>query len=231
MSILSYLQRGFNSIASLRFFSFTSSHESLIATQISSSPDHNILDNCKATDNKQQIPSEFTYIFDSMADEKDVIYNPNVLQTTESRLRSIFSNCPKEIENLFTMMVLHKTVNDMSVWSYDSQNEREHRSKLFVGIATEVCSKIRALGYWSNFIDPTSGIPFEGPYSNETFTDCDEDFAGLSDNLQLEDIGCCRALKHINWGFNVFPGLIVCSAPQDVVMNAYNSSLLSSSLN
>lgn len=224
MSLISYLQRGFNSIASLRIFSITSPQVESIQSSHTPAPLNPAnAENCLTFEYNQQMSGDLA--FDKLVTEKDVTFNSNMLQTTVDRLKSVFTDCPEGAGSISSMMALSKTVYDMSVWSFDSQKERDSQTKIFVSIAKEVCTKIRSLGYWSNFIDPTSGMPFEGCYSNEPLTDCDEDFPGLTNDLQLEDIGCCRALKHAQWGFNVFAGLIVCTAPQEIALDAYNSSL------
>jgi hypothetical protein len=139
------------------------------------------------------------------------------------RLKSLFQEFPQSSQ-LTPVLVLYHTNTNMSVWSYDSHSEREKILKAFTQISLSVTKVIKAEGYWCDFIDPTSGMPYHGSYSNETFTECDEDFYRLSESLSLEDIGCCRALRHEDWGFNVFAGLLITNAPKELAIEVYQST-------
>lgn len=134
------------------------------------------------------------------------------------RLCSVFGSDNSTINPL---LIMYHTEFDMSVWSYDSQLERERLTNDFCSSAEKIVKNLTDKGYWCDYIDPSSGLPKYGSYSSETFTECDEDFERLSDSLCLEDLGCCRALKHTSWGLNIMAGLIVTDAPQQVVDEVY----------
>ena len=137
------------------------------------------------------------------------------------RLCSVFGSNNTTINPL---LIMYHTEFDMSVWSYDSQLERERVTDDFCSSAEKVVKNLTDKGYWCDYIDPSCGLPKYGSYSSETFTECDEDFERLSDSLCLEDLGCCRALKHGSWDFNIMAGLIVTDAPQHVVDEVYRCS-------
>ena len=101
----------------------------------------------------------------------------------------------------------------MSVWSYDGNVEREKLGKQLISLFTEMREQLTLKGYWCDFVDPLSGMPFHNTTSTDILTECDEDITTFSDSLDLVSIGCCRALQHSEWGFNVFVGLLFTDAP------------------
>ena len=144
-------------------------------------------------------------------------------EPVKRKFAAIFSELPKN-SDLTLLVVLQKAEFDTSIWSLDSASERESFTKNFNSQAQKICSLLVGEGYWCDFVDPSSGKPFHGLCTNDTFTECDQEFQELSSNLQLEDIGCCRALEHADWGFRVLVGVLVSNAPSDTLWKLTKSS-------
>lgn len=144
-------------------------------------------------------------------------------EPVKRKFTALFSKLPTN-SDLTLLVVLQKAEFDTSIWSFDSASERESFTKNFNSQAQEICSVLAGEGYWCDFVDPSSGKPFHGPCTNETFTECDQEFQELSSNLQLQDIGCCRALEHAEWGFHVLVGVLVSNAPSDTLWKLAKSS-------
>ena len=53
-----------------------------------------------------------------------------------------------------------------------------------------MCESLRADGYWADFIDPASGRPYLGPFTNATLFETDGRFRHLG--MDVEDLGCCK---------------------------------------
>ena len=136
--------------------------------------------------------------------------------------------CPKKLHRSFmdlfvgaevepgalTVLALsEKTVNDMTGWSALVQEEREALLEHFVDSAKEICGRLKAAGYWADFIDPSSGRAFYSPHSNSTLLETDDRFRHLG--FDVLDLGCCKCISHPLWGSHTFVGTIFTSAPMN----------------
>jgi len=114
---------------------------------------------------------------------------------------------------LTVITICNKTKNDMSTWSADVEVERDLLVDSFIKAAKDLCKELRSRAQWADFIDPASGRPFFGPYTNTTFFETDERYRQLG--FRLVDLGCCKVIAHQKWGTHAFVGTIFTSAPHD----------------
>lgn len=115
-----------------------------------------------------------------------------------------------------------KSDNDMSAWSLQMEMERDKLTQVFIDSAMNICEELKREGYWADFIDPTSGRPYLGGFTNSTLFETDERYNQLGFNI--EDLGCCKVMKHVLWGSRAFVGTIFTSAPLDdeAIQNVLN---------
>ena len=113
-------------------------------------------------------------------------------------------------KHLSVITLSQGTTNDMSGWSNDVEKEREGMIEQFVSAAKELCGRLKSDGYWSDFIDPSSGKPYYGQYTNTTMFETDEKYRLLG--FRIEDLGCCKVISHREFGRNVFVGTIFTDA-------------------
>ncbi|XP_044160814.1 cobalamin trafficking protein CblD [Bufo gargarizans] len=137
------------------------------------------------------------------------------LQSCPELLKRDFASMFPEVvgSNLMVLTVTQRTENDMTTWSEDVENERESMLEKFINGAKEICYALRSEGYWSDFIDPSSGLAYFGPYTNNTLYETDERYRHLG--FRVEDLGCCKVIRHSVWGTHVVVGSIFTNAPAE----------------
>ncbi|NXV66362.1 MMAD protein, partial [Molothrus ater] len=156
---------------------------------------------------KQQINNAETY-FENAKVECAVQACPELLRKD---FQSLFPEAnPKR---LTVLTVTQKSQHDMSVWSQEVEDEREMLLENFINGAKEICYAISAEGYWADFIDPSSGLAFFGPYSNNPLLETDERYRHLG--FAVDDLGCCKVIRHNLWGTHVLVGSIFTNAEPD----------------
>lgn len=114
---------------------------------------------------------------------------------------------------LTVITLTQKTENDMTYWSEDVDVEREELTGQFVMTARKICRALQEAGYWADFVDPCSGRPSLGPYTNATLLETDERYRHFG--FTIEDLGCCKVITHHLWGSNAFVGCLFTNAPAD----------------
>ncbi|KAL6485157.1 hypothetical protein MHYP_G00072020 [Metynnis hypsauchen] len=141
-----------------------------------------------------------------------------------SKVECAIQSCPELLKKDFELMfpeapsssmmvvtVTQKTENDMTAWSEEVDQEREELLAKFIAGAKEICLALRTEGFWADFIDPSSGLAFFGSYTNNTLFETDERYRHLG--FQIEDLGCCKVIRHSLWGTHVFVGTVFTNAP------------------
>lgn len=112
---------------------------------------------------------------------------------------------------LTVLNLTQKSDNDMSAWSLQMEMERDKLTQVFIESATNICEALKQEGFWADFIDPTSGRPYLGGFTNSTLFETDERYKQLG--FKIEDLGCCKVMKHVLWGSYAFVGTIFTTAP------------------
>ncbi|XP_077641014.1 cobalamin trafficking protein CblD [Lonchura striata] len=160
---------------------------------------------------KQQINNAETY-FENAKVECAVQACPELLR---KELQPLFPALGPR--SLTVLTVTQRSAQDMSAWSAEAQQEREQLLDKFINGAKEICYAIAAEGYWADFIDPTSGLAFFGPYTNDSLLETDERYRHLG--FAVDDLGCCKVIRHNLWGTHVVVGSIFTNAePHSPIM-------------
>ncbi|NXO77553.1 MMAD protein, partial [Sitta europaea] len=141
------------------------------------------------------------------------------MQACPELLRKDFQSLFPEVNSsqLTVLTVTQKTKNDMTVWSQEVEEEREQLLEKFINGAKEICYAISSEGYWADFIDPSSGLAFFGPYTTNPLLETDERYRHLG--FSVDDLGCCKVIRHNLWGTHVVVGSIFTNAePHSPIM-------------
>lgn len=149
------------------------------------------------------------------------------IPTAEDLLECVAHECPellrKDFADLFpwrdvmqgnftVITVSQKTKEDMSGWSMEVEAEREELLESFILGATEICEALQKAGYWADFIDPSSGKPFMSQHNtNSVLFETDERYHKLG--FEIEDLGCCKVIRHHIWGTHAYIGCLFTNAP------------------
>ncbi|KAF3842691.1 hypothetical protein F7725_001540, partial [Dissostichus mawsoni] len=119
--------------------------------------------------------------FDSSSLECAIQSCPELLKQD---FQSMFPEAPST--GMIVVTVTQKTKNDMTSWSAEVEQEREQTLNKFVEGAKEICYALQREGFWADFIEPSSGLATDDRYRHLGF--------------QIEDLGCCRVIRHSLWG-------------------------------
>ncbi|XP_052258374.1 cobalamin trafficking protein CblD-like isoform X4 [Dreissena polymorpha] len=112
----------------------------------------------------------------------------------------------------FTVITIsQKTKQDMTGWSEEVENEREQLLKAFVEGASDICEALQCAGFWADFIEPSCGKPFLGEHTNASLYETDERYRKLG--FEIEDLGCCKVIRHHVWGTHAYVGCLFTNAP------------------
>ncbi|KAJ1374889.1 hypothetical protein KIN20_037996 [Parelaphostrongylus tenuis] len=128
-------------------------------------------------------------------------------------MRHLFPGMSFDNVNISVINITQKTENDMKVWSQKMEQEREMLTASFISSAMAMCTTLRRCGYWADFIDPSSGRPYLGKFTNHALFETDDAYKYLG--FRIEDMGCCKVLQHVKWGTRAFVGTLFTDAPVD----------------
>jgi len=127
--------------------------------------------------------------------------------------QELFPDRNLEKEDLTVITLSQKTHNDMTSWSDQVEAERELLLSNFIAGASDICQALKQSGYWADFIEPASGRPYFGAYTNSTLFETDERYRTLG--FDIDDVGCCKVIRHQLWGSHAYVGSIFTNAPMD----------------
>ncbi|XP_072253908.1 metabolism of cobalamin associated Db isoform X2 [Leuresthes tenuis] len=181
----------------------------------SSSEKHELSDRDEPTSSHSRGAAE--QYFDTSRVECAVQSCPELLKKD---LQSMFPEAPPS--GMMVVTVTQRTQNDMTSWRAEVEQEREHMLDKFVHGAEEICIALQKEGFWADFIDPSSGLAFFGAYTNNTLFETDDRYRHLG--FQIEDLGCCRVIRHSLWGTHAFVGTIFTNAPPSTLMKKLQSN-------
>ncbi|VDP64020.1 unnamed protein product [Schistosoma mattheei] len=133
---------------------------------------------------------------------------PVLVQQT---LANVFPSRKLSSKPLTALILSHHTNESLDAWSEEAADEREQLARSFIASAIEICSSLKELGYWADFIDPFTGKPYIGSHGEAMLTETDETMKHFG--FDLDNSVCCKILRHPKWKNHVFVGLIFTDAP------------------
>lgn len=97
------------------------------------------------------------------------------------------------------------------------EEEKDRLLNAFMDFARDFCERIRTAGYWSDYIDPASGLPMLTANCNKVYSEVD----GMECCLGYKsyNAGFCKILTHPQWGSAVYPATMFVFAPRQLVLD------------
>lgn len=118
-------------------------------------------------------------------------------------------------DNLTTVLTLSfKTEHDQSVYSENMVADRKKIIQKFKELGQFICYSMIDDDRYADFINPDTGKAWINEAHVDQLSPTDQALQELN-NLNIEDIGCCKIMSHCNFNRNVFTGIIVTNAKPD----------------
>lgn len=133
---------------------------------------------------------------------------PKLLRT---ELNGLFPNRDLTLGKCSVVTFVQKTDNDMTAWNPNMEAERDSLTAQFIETASLICDALKKQGYWADFIDPSSGRPYLGAFTNDTLFETDSRYRHMG--VKVEDLGCCKVVMHERWGSRSFVTSLFTDAP------------------
>ncbi|EGC28855.1 hypothetical protein DICPUDRAFT_43706 [Dictyostelium purpureum] len=119
---------------------------------------------------------------------------------------------------LYLILCWRQTKLPMSGFSSATDEEREEKSLFFIETASNFCNIVKENGYWSDFIDPLSGVPYiNRDNANSVFVPTD---SVQMMGIDIIDVGCCQVMIHPTWKVRSFFSIMISTAPFEIIDNS-----------
>ncbi|XP_066993307.1 cobalamin trafficking protein CblD [Anabrus simplex] len=140
-----------------------------------------------------------------------------------STFKCIIQDCPvllrKGVLELFSGSEIGESELSIITLEYESSGKLvpegdEAIAKSFVLAAEDICNKLRAAGFWADFINPFSGRPYLSPYHGVSLYETHEKFRCLG--FQIEERANCKLI--MNEDEKNFIGSLFTTAPSSMLL-------------
>ena len=118
-------------------------------------------------------------------------------------------------ESLLVIPTAQQARHDLVKVGPEIEEEKDRLLEVFMSFAKDVCTELRHLGHWADYIDPCSGLPMMTEDCNKVYSEVDG-FEVLL-HYKTMNCGCCKVLLHPSWGSGVYPATMFTTAPRDIV--------------
>uniref|UniRef100_A0A8C7KVS7 Metabolism of cobalamin associated Db n=1 Tax=Oncorhynchus kisutch TaxID=8019 RepID=A0A8C7KVS7_ONCKI len=129
------------------------------------------------------------------ADPPEQIFNRAEQYFDNSNVECAIQSCPELLKKDFESMFPEAPNNGMTVVTVTQKTQNDMTA-------------------WCEEVDKERELmldKFFGSYTNNTLFETDERYRNLG--FSIEDLGCCKVIRHALWGTHVFVGTVFTSAP------------------
>lgn len=169
-------------------------------------------------DTQTTIKTHHELIMEQIDEKSDRVSTGNIIcrvQSCPTVLRKsvcdLFPN--RGLDNAELSVITITLKPDFKLMRKNSEIETERMAQLFLIAAKNVCDKLRSAGYWADFINPFSGLPYLSPSSNngKELYETDERFRCL--DFQIFEIKDCKVISNDDTAKKRFIGSLFTTAP------------------
>jgi len=156
-----------------------------------------------------------------------------ILQVTETVFGLEYSvhDCPKRYKDDMVAMFPGITTTGMLIIptcqnsevdlvrvGEEVEIEKDRLLERFCDWAKAVCEKLDKKGFWSDYLDPCSGLPVRTREGQVVYSEVD----ALSTLLGFAtaNAGCCKVVLHPKWGSSIYPATMFTKAPLEELQMA-----------
>ncbi|XP_015588802.1 methylmalonic aciduria and homocystinuria type D protein, mitochondrial isoform X2 [Cephus cinctus] len=127
-------------------------------------------------------------------------------------IMELFPGCVEVNSPQLSIITISQKMNRKTI-KWNREAETEKLAKYFLLAASDVCTKLKLIGYWADFINPFSGQPYFNPHKNGTLYKTDERFRCLG--FQIQEKNRCKVISHSS-NSNNFVGSLYTTAPSNM---------------
>ncbi|XP_035726074.1 methylmalonic aciduria and homocystinuria type D homolog, mitochondrial-like isoform X1 [Vespa mandarinia] len=124
-------------------------------------------------------------------------------------IEELFSGCLDVSAAQLTIVTISQK-SDFKTLRWSKITETEKLAKYFVLAASDICTRLKMIGYWADFINPFSGQPYFSSLKTNTLYTTDERFRCLG--FKIKDKNNCKIITYDNNVSN-FIGSLYTTAP------------------
>lgn len=136
----------------------------------------------------------------------------------------VMSDAPADAQHALRLLAIptnQRAREDLVAIGDHIEKEKDRLLNVFIEFGREFCSKVRAQGYWADFIDPCSGLPMMSLGCNKVYSEVDGMECLL--NYKAYNAGFCKVLTHPKWGSAVYPATMFAFCPVSVATQILES--------
>ncbi|XP_012250902.2 methylmalonic aciduria and homocystinuria type D homolog, mitochondrial isoform X2 [Athalia rosae] len=124
-------------------------------------------------------------------------------------ITELFPGCMEVNSPQLTIVTISQKPNAKTMkWSKEIETEK--LAKYFLLAASDICTKLKMVGYWADFINPFSGQPYLNPHKSGTLYETDERFRCLG--FKIAQKNSCKVIS-IDSDQTNFVGSLYTTAP------------------
>mmetsp|Transcript_6279 Transcript_6279/g.12110 ORF Transcript_6279/g.12110 Transcript_6279/m.12110 type:complete len:171 (+) Transcript_6279:139-651(+) len=140
----------------------------------------------------------------------DVLSCPKGLR---EEVKGIFPDI--KFEDLLVVATNQRSKVDLVKMGEKVEVEKDNLLENFMEWAESLATALEAKGYWSDYVDPCSGLPMRRKECTAVYSEVNA--MSLLLGFRTSNAGCCKVLLHPQWGSSVYPASFFTYAPLDVL--------------